>query len=264
MKNFKKNHDSIRQNEKSVKSSQKHDVNLRKNSTLYFQIGLIMCLLATYVVIEMKFLNAPITVATDLAFDSESDYIEMTDYRIYQKPKPKTIVKPKPKVNRVIDAIEVDNTNDGKEQPDFITPDMTNDLPIGDPVIPEVVKPILDDVPFIVVEDAPIFPGCEDITSKEGKKECFEDKMARFVNKKFNTDLAYDLGLKGVQKMYVQFTINKKGIVENVKVIRSPHALLEKEAFRVVSKLPTMTPGFQREVPVNVTYVLPIVFKVMD
>ena len=131
MKNL-KNHDLIRQNESKVKSSQKHDVNLRKNSTLYFQIGLIVCLLATYGVIEMKFLDTPIKVSKELAFDSESDYIEMTDIRIYQEQQAKKVIEPRPKVNRVIDEIEVDKTDDGKEQPDFITPDMTPDLPIGD------------------------------------------------------------------------------------------------------------------------------------
>ena len=33
----------------------KHDANLQKNSTLNFQIGLILCLLGTYGVFEMKF-----------------------------------------------------------------------------------------------------------------------------------------------------------------------------------------------------------------
>ena len=263
MKKFKKNHELIRQNEKNVKSSQKHDVNLQKNSTLYFQIGLIMCLLAAYGVIEMKFLDAPTKLDTAVVFDVEPDIIEIKDFRIYQEQTAEKVVKTEPKVNRVTDVIKIDNTNEGKDLPDVFTPDSEPETPVGNPDLPVIEMPIDNDVPFIAVENAPIFPGCENIPSKDGKKECFEDKMTRFVNKKFNTDLAYDLGLKGIQKIYVQFTINKSGIVENIKV-RAPHKALEKEAFRVVNKLPVMTPGFQREVPVNVTYMLPITFRVLN
>jgi len=51
----KKSHDTIRQNGQVVQKSQKHDANLQKNSTLYFQVGLIVCLLAAYGLLEMKF-----------------------------------------------------------------------------------------------------------------------------------------------------------------------------------------------------------------
>ena len=55
MSNLKKTHELIRQNEKLVKKTQKHDVNLQKNSVLYFQAGVIVCLLAAYWLLEMKF-----------------------------------------------------------------------------------------------------------------------------------------------------------------------------------------------------------------
>jgi len=52
---FKKIHELFRQKELIVKKSQKHDANLQKNSTLYFQVGLIICLLATNALFEMYF-----------------------------------------------------------------------------------------------------------------------------------------------------------------------------------------------------------------
>ena len=58
MSNQKKTHDLIRQNEQNVKKAQKHDANLQKNSTLYFQIGLIVCLLTTFGLLETKFETA--------------------------------------------------------------------------------------------------------------------------------------------------------------------------------------------------------------
>jgi len=49
----KKNHELVGQNEQNVTKSQKHDLNLQKTSTLYFQVGLILTLLATYGLFEM-------------------------------------------------------------------------------------------------------------------------------------------------------------------------------------------------------------------
>ena len=55
MKDFKKMHVIAGQSNGKVQKSQKHDANLQKNSSLYFQIGLILCLLGTYGMFEMKF-----------------------------------------------------------------------------------------------------------------------------------------------------------------------------------------------------------------
>jgi len=42
MKDLNKSHSIAGQGNKNVQKSQKHDANLQKNSTLYFQIGLIL------------------------------------------------------------------------------------------------------------------------------------------------------------------------------------------------------------------------------
>ena len=75
MSNQKKTHDLIRQNEQIAKKSQKHEANLQKNSTLYFQVGLIVCLLATFGLLEMKFettipsINPPIEIGEPMYVD---------------------------------------------------------------------------------------------------------------------------------------------------------------------------------------------------
>jgi len=88
--------------------------------------------------------------------------------------------------------------------------------------------------------------------------------MAKHIQKNFNAALAQELGLSpGIKKIFIQFTISKTGDIINIK-IRAPHKSLEKEAMRVMKLLPKMTPGMQRNRPVNVRYVQPIIFKVMD
>jgi protein TonB len=89
------------------------------------------------------------------------------------------------------------------------------------------------------------------------------DKITKFVQKKFNTDLAGDLGLTGKQRISVIFKIDKKGNVTGVRS-RAPHPRLEKEAARVVNMLPKMKPGRQRGKAVVVPYSLPITFLVQE
>jgi len=88
-------------------------------------------------------------------------------------------------------------------------------------------------------------------------------KISKFVQKKFNTELASDLGLSGRQKISVIFKIDKNGNITGVRS-RAPHPRLEKEAARVINSLPKMKPGKQRGKAVIVPYSLPIIFQVQD
>lgn len=87
------------------------------------------------------------------------------------------------------------------------------------------------------------------------------EKISKLIRKKFNPDLADGLGLSGKQKIDVQFKIDKTGKVTDIKT-RAPHARLEKEAERVINKIPQMTPGRQSNKNVGVICSLPIIFKV--
>lgn len=118
----------------------------------------------------------------------------------------------------------------------------------------------IPDVPFAIVDEVPVFPGCENLASNLEKKECMSEQVQQFVNVNFNIDLAQDLGLSGVNRIYVQFRINNTGNIE-VLGVRAPHPILEKEAERVVSNLPQMIPGKQQGKEVGVLYALPIAFR---
>ena len=127
--------------------------------------------------------------------------------------------------------------------------------------IEEDVEEEIADVPFAVIENVPVYPGCEKKKSNAEKKKCMSEKVQKFVVKKFNTELAGELGLEGRQRINVQFKIDRNGNVVNVRA-RAPHPKLEKEAISVVSSLPKMIPGKQRGKAVGVLYSLPILFQV--
>lgn len=116
------------------------------------------------------------------------------------------------------------------------------------------------EVPFAVIDQVPVFPGCENLT-KEEQKQCFSNNVAKLVNKNFNTKLANKLGLTGRQRINVIFKIDEGGSVVGIKS-RAPHQELEDEAIRVVKTLPKMIPGKHKGENVVVPYSLPIIFQV--
>lgn len=118
------------------------------------------------------------------------------------------------------------------------------------------------DVPFVVIENVPIYPGCEDQPTNSAKKKCMSNKLAKLVMRKFNTSISDGLGLPdGLVSIYVTFKIDKEGKVADVKV-RAPHKKLKEEAIRIVSQIPIMKPATHRGKPVVVNYTLPIKYKI--
>ena len=121
----------------------------------------------------------------------------------------------------------------------------------------------VEEVPFSLVEDVPVFPGCENKKNNEARKKCMSEKITKIIVQKFNTDLAGDLGLSGRQRILVIFKIDKSGYITDIRA-RAPHPRLEKEAKRVIGLIPRMKPGKQRGQAVIVPYSLPIIFTVQD
>jgi len=118
---------------------------------------------------------------------------------------------------------------------------------------------------FSTIKKSPIFPGCEDEMDNSAVKQCFKTKMQKFVFNNFNASLASKLNLKpGRKKIAVQFLINKKGEITDVKA-RAPHPKLKEEIIRVIKKLPNMLPA--EDVNGNKTtvrYNLPVIFMVEE
>ena len=117
------------------------------------------------------------------------------------------------------------------------------------------------DVPYAVIENVPVYPGCEGNGNQE-LKQCMSTKISEFVNLHFNMKKVEALNLPPkIYRTSVQFKINKEGKVVDVRA-RAEHPEIENEAVRVVSNLPQMQPGKQRGEAVGVLYSLPIIFKV--
>lgn len=267
MKNIKKEHNLSGQNEKSVQYSQKQAVNLQKNATLYFQVGLILSLLAVYGVLEMRFESTDLaSIEHDVIPEFEAYTLDQNKYVIEDAIKT-DVPKQKEQPKELIDLNKVpDDTLDEKITKNIVTETNVKTKPIDlnpdDLNVDEPEEEIEKFIDVNLVEQVPIYPGCETETTNDGRKKCLSNKLSALVRKKFDTGLGSDLGLKaGIQKIYVNFRINKLGNVE-VLQIRAPHKLLEDEANRVVSKIPKIKPGKQGGQDVSVLYTLPIFFNV--
>lgn len=242
-------------------STSKSRVNLQRNRTLHFQIGLILTLLAVIFLIEIRTPVVAMSVP-DTSFEDEAVVYAVEFTREQPKKTQKVVkqVKPEPKLD---DFEKVDD--DTKLVEDLL------DLPVQDepattPAIdPEAVLEVdipdhVEDVPFAIIEDAPIFPGCEAAASNKERKSCFNQKLQKLISRKFNGDVIADAGLSGEYLIHVQFKVDTQGEVVDIKT-RAPHPSLDKEALRVVQLIPKMIPGMQRKVPVGVIYQLPIRIK---
>jgi len=118
------------------------------------------------------------------------------------------------------------------------------------------------EVAFAVIEKVPVYPGCKDDTN-EGLKHCMSQNISALVAKNFNIKKA-SKGLEaGKHRVFVSFKIDNTGKVTTIKT-RAPSPALEKEAARVIKKLPKMTPGQQKGKNVGVLYSLPITFEIED
>ena len=121
-----------------------------------------------------------------------------------------------------------------------------------------IEKGVLD-VPFAIIEDVPLFPGCERV-KKSKRRKCFQEKMANHISKNFRyPEFAQRIGIEG--RVYVQFIIDTDGSATGIRS-RGPHKTLEREANRIIAKLPKMTPGKHRGRPVRVPFFVPITFKI--
>lgn len=220
---------------------------LRKDSPNYFAFGMMLVLMLTYAALEWKtFYNSETEFIEDIAENELIEEVPIT----YITPPP----KPPPPVAPTI--IEIIKDDDPIEETDIID---------SDPIEPEIYEP--DDipdidevedivVPFALIEDAPVFPGCE---NESNKKDCFNKMIQKHIAKTFRyPEIAQEMGIQG--RVSVMFEIQKDGSIGNVRM-RGPDKNLEKEAARIISKLPKMIPGKQRGNAVKVPFSLPITFR---
>lgn len=229
------------------------NVDVGRNSSLYFAVGLNVMLLLTWMALEHKSYDKAITQIDILQLsDQIEEDIPITTINIPPPPPPPQLTEV---ITVIEDIAEVEETI--VQSTEVHMDDVIEAVAVEDVVVEKVEEDIV--VPFSVIEKVPVFPGCKG--NNEELKVCFQEKMQEHLKKHFKyPEVASELGIYG--KVFVLFQIDKTGTVTKIQS-RGPDKILEAEAERIISLLPKMEPGKQRNKPVAVPYSIPINFKLV-
>ncbi|TAI47110.1 energy transducer TonB [Flagellimonas allohymeniacidonis] len=238
-----------------MKPKKNPNADIGRNRSLYFLIGLASILFVTWQSLEVK------------TYEKESDVLDIVqvvdDLKEDVPVTENVITAPPPPPPAAPDVIEIIEDVEEVEETVIESTESSQDTFIEDVVVnvdevdvDEVEEEII--VPFAIVENAPIFPGCESCPTETERRECFNQKVQEHIkNNLVYPQMALEMRITG--RVFVQFVIGPDGKVTHIKK-RGPDRLLEKEAQRIIASLPMVTPGMQRGKPTKVAYSIPINF----
>lgn len=222
---------------------------LTKNSGLYFVIGLAIVMALVWGAFEWKTYDKTSEYDISLNVEDQLDEeVPMTE-QIKTPPPP-----PPPAAPEVIEVVEDEEEVEETVIESTETSQEEEVIEIEDVEVEEVEE--IEDVPFAVIEDVPVYPGCEGASDK---RACFNEMIQKHIRKNFRyPEIAQEMGIQG--RVNVMFTIMTDGSIGNIRY-RGPDKNLEAEALRIIQRLPKMTPGRQRGRAVRVPFSIPITFK---
>ena len=218
---------------------------LQNKSLLFLEIGLIVALGICLLAFEWSSSDKVETI--DLAAQT----VAVEEEEIINTQEQQEIPPEIPKIPVLSDIIDI--VDDDIQVNDDLFIDTEDNANLGVEIMdyhPAVEEEEVEEeaIPFALVEEKPKFQGGDANT------------FSAWVNKNLNyPEIAKENGVQG--RVTLQFTVNTDGSVSDVKVLRGVDSSLDKEAVRIVSQSPKWTPGKQRERPVKVTYVFPVIFQ---
>ena len=157
-----------------VKKNPKADLN--RDSGLYFVIGLTIVLFLTWRALEYKSYDSVQEEIVQLvAVDNMDEEAPVTE-QIRTTPPP-----PPPAAPEVIEVIE---DTEEVEETVIESTEITQETVISEVVDASDIDLVEEEeeitVPFAVIEEVPVFPGCEGL-SKAERTKCFQDKIQEHV-----------------------------------------------------------------------------------
>ena len=239
-----------------MKAKKNPELEISRNSSIYFAIGLNLMLLLSWRALEYKSYEKSDFVMDIVNVEQEKEEdIPIININLPPPPPPPVSISETIQIVEDVEEIEetiIESTETNQDDAikDFVP------VNVSDVNVEEVEEDV--EVAFAIIEDVPVFPGCEGL-SKNETKDCFQKKVQEHVMKNFRyPETALQLGIQG--RVSVVFIVDSKGFTTNIRS-RGPDKLLEKEAERIIGLLPKMEPGKQRGKPVKVAYGVPIFFK---
>ena len=216
-------------------------VDLRRYSGLFLEIGFVLSLgimLLAFNITQRDRTGSSLGELDDMV--AEEEIIPITRQQEIKPPPPPE----PPKVTEVLNIVE----DDVEIEDELEIEDTEADQETAVEIVEIEDEEEEDEAQvFFIVENMPVFPGGD----LELRKHIAQNVVY--------PEIAKENGIQG--RVFVQFVVNQKGTIEQVKVIRGVDPALDREAVRVISKLPKWKPGSQRGKPVRVSFTVPINFQ---
>lgn len=249
------------------------DVNLKsrvKNSTIYFQLGLIATMLVVLFVLEIQFKQD--VKQPEVFVFTPGDDVLIADYTIIER---KEVVKPQTKVEKPVTKIpkEIENIEikegeveqketELKSENNTSTENTENTESNNNSENKTPVNPPNKDVNIFNVEQLPMFPECKGL-SRSKQKACFDSQLMKAIVRNLNyPDEDLRNGKQGTA--LIEFIIDEKGNIVNVKALDNKRATenMQEAAKKAVKKLPRLIPAKQGNDNVRIKYTIPISFRI--
>lgn len=90
-----------------------------------------------------------------------------------------------------------------------------------------------------------------------------EAEMYAFIKKNLNYPTV-DMEMGNQGRVSIRFVVSKTGEITNVQLVKGISPGCDKEALRVIKSMPRWIPGKQNGEPVNVYFVMPVLFKLQS
>lgn len=236
-------------------------VDIEKRKTGIFLLGLVIALSSSIAVINLKWKEISL-------IDKTSEVIPFDDSTEIQPKLIKIVPKVRKPVSVIVDKILISEPIAMiEEQPD-VKLDIPLDVEVSDNIddLIEIEDIIPNDeidhtpVPYELVGKFPMFKNCEHLTDLKDQKSCFQDGIMRHISENFRYPTQEkQMGIEG--KVFISFVISRNGTVENIRT-KGNVSGFKKEAERLINSLPQFTPAEQRKKRVNMSYSIPINFKI--
>ncbi len=246
------------------------EVDVFQHSPTFFRLGLIAALALTIAAFSWTQIE-PVIEEQEIVFSIEED-VEVDIPRSTEPPPPPP-PPPPPVIQEVPEELVLE-----EDEIEFVDQSVDAETAIDIPEAPmasrETAPPpppppppsLEDDIKeiFLIVEEMPRFPGCEEVEGDtKAKKACADAVLLKYLAENIKyPPLALENNIQG--SVIVQFVVDKDGKVQKSKVLRDIGANCGKEALRLVNSMNenyTWIPGKQRGRPVAVQFTLPIRFK---
>ncbi len=211
---------------------------LENKKSIFFLLGLTFALIMVLSAFEYKSYEKDyITGITEHSFEMEE--IEITIQPEQPKPEP-----PRPVPQKIEEVPDEDTSSE----------DSYRSMETTGNKIPEFAYIPIQPEPTVHEEEF-IWHGTEIMPQFIGGDE------ALLRHLKTNLIYPHEALKNNIQgTVHVRFVVEKDGSISNVTIQRGSHPLLENEAIRVISNMPSWKPGTQRGRPVRVWQTLPVRF----